>query len=95
MPSLPGPPRKHDFLLAPGETIAFFPKVFRANPTFGYQGEGYQDLPHNQPELMRELMKEDWPDRQWPARLYHFVRPRTPLAPTAFNDIGALDKLKV
>jgi hypothetical protein len=93
VPSLPSTPRKQNIALTPGETIAFFPKAF-ANPTFGYQGKGYQDLPRDQPELMRELMKEDWPDRQWPARLYHFVRPRTPLAPTGFHDIGALDKSK-
>ncbi len=94
VPSLPSPPRKQNIALTPGETIAFFPKAF-VNPTFGYQGEGYQDLPRDQPELMRELMKEDWPDRQWPARLYHFVRPRTTLAPTGFHDIGALDKSHV
>jgi hypothetical protein len=72
--------------LNPGETIAFFPKAFSGNPTFGYQGEGYQDLPREQPALVRELLKEEWPDRQWPARLYHWIRPRTPLAPTAFDD---------
>jgi hypothetical protein len=95
VPPLPRPLRKQNFVLAPGETIAFFPKAFCVHPTFGYHGEGYQDLPSDQPELVRELMKEDWPDRQWPARLYHLVRPRTPSAPTAFSDIGALDTSKV
>jgi ATP-grasp domain len=69
----------------PGETIAFFPKAFSGNPTFGYLGEGYQDLPQEQPALVRELLKEEWPDRQWQARLYHWIRPRTQLAPAAFD----------
>jgi len=81
--------------LTAGETIAFFPKAFSGNPTFGYLGEGYQDLPREQPALVQELLKEEWPDRQWPARLYHWIRPRTPLAPTAFDEVGTLDKSKV
>jgi predicted ATP-grasp superfamily ATP-dependent carboligase len=68
-----------------GETIAFFPKAFSGHPTFGYRGEGYQDLPREDPALMRELLKEEWPDRQWQARLYHWIRPRILQAPTAFD----------
>jgi ATP-grasp domain len=68
-----------------GGTIAFFPKAFSGHPTFGYRGEGYQDLPREDPALMRELLKKEWPDRQWQARLYHWIRPRMLQAPTGFD----------
>jgi hypothetical protein len=36
---------------------------------------------------MRELLKEEWPDRQWIARLYHWIRPRMVQAPAAFDEM--------
>ena len=76
--------------LSAGETI-FFPKAFSGNLVSAYLGGGYQDLPLDQPALMRELLKEEWPHRQWQARLYHWVRPQTSLRPTGFDGAGTPD----
>ena len=40
---------------------------------------------------MRELLKEEWPDRQWQARLYHWIRPRMLETPTGFDEIRTPD----
>jgi hypothetical protein len=80
--------------LTTGETIAFFPKAFSGNPANGYLGNGYQDLPREDPALMRELLKEEWPDRQWQARLYHWIRPRRLQAPAAFDEIRTLENVQ-
>jgi ATP-grasp domain len=72
--------------LTTGETIAFFPKAFLEPPPNRYLSEGYQDLPLDEPALMRELLKEEWPDRQWQARLYHWIRPRTPQPRANFDE---------
>jgi hypothetical protein len=61
--------------LREGETIAFFPKALLWNPKSRYLREGYHDAPWEEPALLQELLKESWPNRQWPARLYHWLRP--------------------
>jgi hypothetical protein len=80
--------------LTTGETIALFPKAFIGNAAKGYLGKGYQDLPREHPELMQELLKREWPDRQWQARLYHWIRPRTSQPPAAFDEIRTLDNVQ-
>jgi hypothetical protein len=80
--------------LASGETIAFFPKAYSGNPANDYLGKGYQDLPLEDHALMRELLKEEWPDRQWLARLYHWIRPRMLQAPAAFDEIRTCDHVQ-
>jgi hypothetical protein len=34
------------------------------------------DVPWTEPRLVRELLREPWPDRRWLARAYHRMRPR-------------------
>jgi ATP-grasp domain len=51
--------------------IAFFPHAFKSNPGSVYLHEGYHDVPWGEPALVRELMSDDWPERQWPSRIYH------------------------
>jgi len=80
--------------LTTGETIAFFPKAYSGNPANAYLGEGYQDLPLEDQALMRELLKQEWPDRQWLARLYHWIRPRMVQAPAAFDEIRSYDRVR-
>jgi ATP-grasp domain len=80
--------------LTTGETIAFFPKAFTGDAAKGYLGEGYEDLPREHPALMQELLKQEWPDRQWQARLYHWIRPRTPQPPAAFDEIRTLENVQ-
>ena len=79
-------PRRRGLIVLAGE--------IEAHPQhFGVADQlGDRVMPREQPALMRELLQEEWPDRQWPARLYHWIRPRTPLAPTDFDEVGTLDK---
>jgi hypothetical protein len=58
-----------------GDTIAFFPQAFLLNPKNPYLVSGHHDVPWEEPALIRELLQGPWPDRQWPARVYHFFRP--------------------
>jgi hypothetical protein len=60
------------------DTIAFFPQAFSMNPKNPYLHRGYHDVPWEEPELFRELLRGAWPDRQWRARLYHYFRPPKP-----------------
>jgi predicted ATP-grasp superfamily ATP-dependent carboligase len=57
-----------------GDTIAFFPQACLWNPHSPYL-KGYHDVPWEAPALLRELLLEEWPYRQWPARLYHRFSP--------------------
>ncbi len=58
-----------------GDTVAFFPQAFSWNPRSPYLRHGYHDVPWEEPDLLRELLREPWPDRQLPARIYHYFRP--------------------
>jgi predicted ATP-grasp superfamily ATP-dependent carboligase len=51
--------------------IAFFPHAFKSNPGSVYLHQGYHDVPWDEPALVRELMCDPWPERQWPSRIYH------------------------
>lgn len=57
------------------DTIAFFPQAFLLNPKNPYLVSGHHDVPWEEPALLRELLQGPWPERQWPARIYHFFRP--------------------
>ena len=57
-----------------GDTVAFFPQTFNWNPKSVYLKSGYHDVPWEEPKLLRELLLEIWPERQWMSRLYHFFR---------------------
>jgi ATP-grasp domain len=68
------------------DTVAFFPQAFSWNPQSPYLHRGYHDVPWEEPGLLRELLREPWPDRQWLARLYHFFRPPKRLAEVQFDE---------
>jgi predicted ATP-grasp superfamily ATP-dependent carboligase len=53
--------------------IAFFPHAFKSNPGGAYLHEGFHDVPWEQPALVRELLSDPWPERQWPGRIYRFL----------------------
>jgi len=57
-----------------GDTVAFFPQAFLQNPKNPYLHRGYHDVPWEQPELFRQLLRKPWPNRQLPYRLYHLFR---------------------
>jgi ATP-grasp domain len=68
--------------LRSGDTVAFFPKATTLNPESIQHA--YQDTPWQRPELVTELLKPSWPYRQWPSRLYHWVRPPRSEKPVEF-----------
>ncbi len=53
--------------------IAFFPYACKSNPGSVYLHQGYHDVPWDEPALMRELMCDPWPDRQWQSRIYRYL----------------------
>lgn len=57
------------------DTVAFYPQALIWNPNTPYIATGYHDLPHDAPQLTAELLLEEWPYRQLPARLYHHFFP--------------------
>jgi hypothetical protein len=71
--------------LTASDTIAFFPRALQTDPQSSDLRDGYQDAPWAEPRLMEELLKEDWPDRQWQARLYHRLRPPRRNQPVSFD----------
>ena len=56
------------------DLIAFFPQAFCWEPDSAYLPQCYLDIPQTEPELVRELLRGDWPERQWLGRVYHFLR---------------------
>jgi ATP-grasp domain len=71
------------------EIVAFFPQAVVWTPQSPFIRSGYHDVPWEQPQLVRELLREPWPDRQWSARLYHRLRPIEKLAAVEFTGVPA------
>jgi hypothetical protein len=57
-------------------SIALFPHAFKSDPKSAYLRQGYHDVPWEEPALVRELVRDSWPDRKWLSRLYHYFRAR-------------------
>jgi hypothetical protein len=57
-----------------GSTVAFFPQAFKLNPKSCYLRCGYHDVPWEEPALVGELLRAEWPERQWLSRVYHRFR---------------------
>lgn len=71
-----------------GSTIAFFPQALAAGEVCRpYIDASHHDIPSDEPQLMGELMLESWPERQWPARLYHAFMPIDRADPILFEDL--------
>lgn len=71
------------------EIVAFFPQAVVWTPQSPFIRSGYHDVPWEQPHLVRELLREPWPDRQWSARLYHRLRPIAKTAAVEFTGTPA------
>jgi ATP-grasp domain len=82
-------PAEKRFGLRAGDAVAFFPKATTLNAVSRELLHAYQDTPWQRPELVEELLKPSWPYRQWPARLYHWVRPPRSEKPVAFAERNA------
>lgn len=57
-----------------GDTIAFFPQALAWSPNSPYLQHCHHDVPWSEPELVRELLRDPWPERRWLARAYHRLR---------------------
>jgi hypothetical protein len=58
------------------DVIAFFPQALAWSPDSPYLQSSNHDVPWSEPRLVRELLREPWPERRWLARAYHCLRPR-------------------
>jgi hypothetical protein len=58
------------------ELIAFFPQALAWNPDSPHMQQCHHDVPWSEPALVRELLRDPWPERQWLSRLYHWLRGR-------------------
>jgi hypothetical protein len=58
------------------DVIAFFPQALAWNPDSPYMQRCHHDVPWSEPALVRELLLDPWPERQWLSRLYHRMRGR-------------------
>ena len=52
--------------------IVFFPNTFKSNPGSAYLYQGYHDVPWDEPVLVRELLCDPWPERQWQSHIYRY-----------------------
>jgi hypothetical protein len=55
-------------------TIAFFPQAWHWKLGATEWSSAFHDIPWGEEALIKTLLGEPWPDRQWPARLYHWFR---------------------
>ncbi len=55
-------------------TIAFFPQAWRWKSGAAEWPSAFHDIPWGEEVLIKNLLCEPWPDRQWPARVYHWFR---------------------
>lgn len=84
------PPAEDDPIAS--DTIVFFPQAFRLNPQSPYLRDGYHDVPWQESRLFRELLRDPWPHRQWPARLYRLFKPAEQSVEVNF-DRAMIDRL--
>jgi hypothetical protein len=52
-----------------GGMVAFFPQALAWNPTCHCFARSHQDIPWGEPALVRELLRDIWPERRWIQRL--------------------------
>lgn len=58
------------------DIIAFFPQALTWNPDSVYMQQCHHDVPWTEPALVRELVRDPWPERQWLSRFYNRMRGR-------------------
>ncbi len=71
---LSGRPAMPSALTIREATIAFFPQAWRWKLGTAEWSSAFHDIPSGEEALIKNLLGEPWPDRQWPARLYHWFR---------------------
>jgi hypothetical protein len=71
-----GRPALREELPIDRELIAFFPQALAWNPDSPHMQQCHHDVPWSEPALVRELLRDPWPERQWLSRVYHWLRGR-------------------
>jgi hypothetical protein len=72
-------------------TIALFPQAGAVRQArYQYIDSSYYDVPWDEPQLVRELLLEPWPQRRWAARLYHMLRRVDKSEPVIFEDARSI-----
>jgi hypothetical protein len=56
------------------DTIALFPHAWKADPRNQFLTSGYHDVPWEQPALVRELMRDPWPERRLLNRILNALK---------------------
>jgi hypothetical protein len=69
------------------DVISFFPQALLCNPRGPATHGSHLDVPWDDSRLIRELLRPPWPERQWLARLYHFLHAPPEVATTEFEGI--------
>jgi len=72
------------------DTIAFFPQAWVWSAPGILLKRVHHDVPWEQRQLVKALMQDPWPERQWLARLYHMFRRPRPLQAVEMAPILAL-----
>jgi hypothetical protein len=67
-----------------GQVVAFFPQAEMLSSNNPLPGPMYNDVPQDQPELVRELVRPIWPERQWVSRIFHLFYPSRRAEPVEF-----------
>ncbi|HEY4339881.1 MAG TPA: ATP-grasp domain-containing protein [Steroidobacteraceae bacterium] len=70
-------------------TIAFFPQAWRWKLGVTERSSAFHDIPWGEEALIKSLLCEPWPDRQWPARLYHWFRTPQQAPVAEFQSVSA------
>ncbi len=60
------------------DTIALFPHAWKTDPGNQFLTSGYHDVPWEQPALVRELMRDAWPDRRLLNRILNALKRLNP-----------------
>lgn len=82
---LSGEMRKREEDSVEGRVIAFYPQAGQWIKNGAFPSGTFNDIPEGQPELVRELGRRSWPERQWISRIYHLFRPPRAVEPVAFR----------
>jgi hypothetical protein len=69
-------------------TVAFFPQAWRWKLAATESSSAFHDIPWGEEELIKNLLCEPWPDRQWPARVYHWFRTPRRAAAAEFQSVS-------
>ncbi|QJW97747.1 ATP-grasp domain-containing protein [Frigoriglobus tundricola] len=72
--------------------VAFFPQATAWTPDHPFYAQCRQDIPWQEPALVRELLRAPWPERRWVMRLYRRLFTHKPEPKPDLNKLNAADR---